>query len=232
MKDDIANLVQRVVEEQDGGVREELCEVLVGFKQQAIHEILPFLVSDDWQIRYRMIRIIAQIGIESKEGFLGVEQAFFAEEDDDVRKMMMQSLLAARVPIVTEFSAKIKEKSPKLQEIWKFSGEEAEKIKELFAEKEIIFRELVLCYGHPDYPSYREEVSFEVLERQLQEAVEIIQGFFGLGSGSGFTGECPACGIEIENANVCPECGLNLEMDPNEIIKYHPFGEFLESISE
>ena len=232
MKDEIRDLVQKIIEEEDGGIREELRDVLVGFGQPAIHVMLPFLGSDDWQIRYRLVRIIAQIGIGSKESFLGIEEALDLESDDEVKHLMMQTLLGAKVPIVTEFSESVNEKSAKLKKIWKFSGEEAEKIKELFAEKKIVFREHVLCCGHPDYPSYAEIVTFEVLEKQFNEAVGIVKGFFGLGSGSGFTGECPACNTHIENAATCPECELNLEMDPNEIIQYHPFGEFLENIGE
>ncbi|BBM88026.1 hypothetical protein [Candidatus Uabimicrobium amorphum] len=232
MKDDIEDLVKKIIEEEDGGIREELREVLVGFGQPAIHAILPFLGSDDWQIRYRLVSTIGQIGIESKQGFLGVEEAINIENDEEVKRVMMQTLLGAKVPIVTEFSESMNEKSAKLKKIWKFSGEEAEKIKELFAEQKIVFREHVLCCGHPDYPSYAEIVTFEVLEKQFAAAVEVVKDFFGLGSGSGFTGECPACGTHVENATTCPECGLNLEMDPNEIIQYHPFGEFLENIGE
>ena len=232
MKDEIKDLVQKIIEEEDGEIREELREVLVGFGQPAIHAILPFLGSDDWQVRYRLVRIIAQVGIESKQGFLGIENALNIETDEEVKRLMMQTLLGAKVPIVTEFSENVNEKSTKLKKIWKFSGEEAEKIKELFTEKKIVFREHVLCCGHPDYPSYAEIVTFEVPEGQFKKAVDIAKSFFGLGSGSGFTGECPACSTHIENVATCPECELNLEMDPNEIIQYHPFGEFLENIGE
>ncbi|WP_372371063.1 HEAT repeat domain-containing protein [Candidatus Uabimicrobium sp. HlEnr_7] len=230
MKDDIKDLVQKIIEEEDGEIRSELCEVLVGFKQEAVLAILPCLQNEDWQIRYRMIRIIAQIGVKNKDGFLSVEEAFLVEEDDDVRRMMMQCLLTAQVPIVTDFSGDVKGK--KTKKIWKFAGEEAETIKEMFAEENIIYREHVVCCGHPDYPSYREEVTFEVVEDEFDKAIGILKDFFGLGSGSGFTGECPACGTEIESAATCPECGLNLEMDPNEVIQYHPFGEFLSSLGE
>lgn len=227
MEKEIEDLAQRILHEKDADIREQLIGTFIGFKELATKHIIEHILHDDWMVRYRVIKIIATIGVKEKNNFLIIEKALSEEKDDNVRQLMLHCLLNAQVSITTDFSKRVNGEK-KLKKIPKFAEEEASKIKELFCEKKIVFREFVLCYGHPEYPSYKEEITFQVMQDQFSAAVEIIKGdFFGINAGSGFSGECPACETDVENVSVCPECELKLELDPGALMEYHPFGDFL-----
>ena len=68
-----------------------------------------------------------------------------------------------------------------------------------------------------------------VAKESLKDCVEALKEHFGLTDETAepFTGECPACGMNLNSAAVCSECGLNFCQDQWEARSKHPFTQFL-----
>ena len=75
-----------------------------------------------------------------------------------------------------------------------------------------------------------EEYLFRVPDSFFQITIDLLKDLLRVGQGaeSGYTGECPACGKDLDNVCECTECGLVLSRDFTEILDKHPFVVFLK----
>lgn len=75
----------------------------------------------------------------------------------------------------------------------------------------------------------RQQYHLAVAKENLNDCVEALKEHFGLTDEAAepFTGECPACGVNLNSAPICTECGLNFCQDQWEARSKHPFTQFL-----
>ena len=116
-----------------------------------------------------------------------------------------------------------------MKEIPRFTLEEATDIAGMLAEAGILYKKSGVTTSVTTRGGTTEYLLF-VDNEHLAQAIEIIRSYYGLieGGAEPFTGNCPACDVEVENATECPECGLALSADPMQAMADHPFCVFLK----
>lgn len=209
---------------------------LIAKGRGVLSELLPYLTDSHWLVRFRIASIIEKLGVVSPDVYEAIQAAFLQEQDDSIKRKLMQALQDARLeklfPICDpknflEGRDKIEWKSIE----W-FSEEEIKEINSLLMAENITFRIRVILQSHPELPNYQERYIIEVLSDFFIPTLEVLKNYFGVNGNEEelYTGECPACGYAMENETHCPDCGLNLANNALSDLMRHPFFAFLEEI--
>ncbi|MBC8414717.1 MAG: hypothetical protein ISR96_05815 [Nitrospira sp.] len=118
-------------------------------------------------------------------------------------------------------------------EIARFAASETADIERIFLDHDIPFE----IYGADGASGAgcSQEFVFHVAEAAFVSAISLLKQYFGLGSegaGQVFSGQCPACGAEVINAQECTDCGLALigqhSCGCGGSCSEHPFETFLK----
>jgi len=113
--------------------------------------------------------------------------------------------------------------APRLIEIPMFNHEESLDVAALFEQHAIHYRKNVVHLGATSMGG-RHAYTFWVREDQAGAALALLMKLFGLREEAGaVSGECPACGTQVEDKRKCPSCGLNLSGDHSGVTGAHPF---------
>ncbi len=228
---DFEEYTKILASEEDVEKIDSIIDKLVKHGQEILPKLLESIGNskNNWELRYRFLKAIEQIGIIDDENFSILEESLEKEKDKAIAKKILTILSQANIKKCTkEFLEGIDNTTQNWKEIYSFEEEEIQEISDLLEEKKLPYRTILLQHGHPRVASsYVAEYFLEVPENTFFQTVNQIKEFLGMGKKWDFTGNCPACGTHCVERTKCPSCKINLEADPLVELAEHPFLAFL-----